>query len=120
MPEKLSDQNRQLTEQAKRFLDSDSCYPQPCKHFKPTLEELDATTFSDYIRNVVLHQSERGYDDDAEEEQDDDDEEEQEEAEGGAGTETGAEEGRAATTRTTFDDIINSITSISYQDEVEN
>lgn len=62
MPEvKLRD--KQLEEEGKAFLSTDSCYPQPCKHFKPTLEELQSTTFSDYIRNVVLHQSERGYDD---------------------------------------------------------
>jgi [histone H3]-trimethyl-L-lysine9/36 demethylase len=67
--------DKKLEEEGKRFLSTDSCYPQPCKHFKPTLEELQSTTFSDYIRNTVLRQSERGYDDVSGEEDSDDDKE---------------------------------------------
>mmetsp|Transcript_11919 Transcript_11919/g.22075 ORF Transcript_11919/g.22075 Transcript_11919/m.22075 type:complete len:196 (+) Transcript_11919:248-835(+) len=67
MPENYRE--RQLTEEGKRFCSTESCYPQPCKHFKPTLEELQSTTFSDYVRNKVLRESERGYDDEAEEEE---------------------------------------------------
>jgi len=70
MPENYRE--RQLTEEGKRFCSTESCYPQPCKHFKPTLEELQSTTFSDYVRNKVLRESERGYDDEAEEEEEGD------------------------------------------------
>jgi [histone H3]-trimethyl-L-lysine9/36 demethylase len=62
MPE-INLRDKKLEEEGKRFLSTDSCYPQPCKHFKPTLEELQSTTFSDFIRNNVLQQSERGYND---------------------------------------------------------
>jgi [histone H3]-trimethyl-L-lysine9/36 demethylase len=80
MPE-VSLRDKQLEEEGKAFLSSDSCYPQPCKHFKPTLEELQSTTFSDYIRNTVLRQSERGYDDDVEDDSEDSENEEEQEGE---------------------------------------
>lgn len=65
MPAKNRD--NKVQEEAKYFCGTKSVYPIECKHFKPTLEELQSTTFSDYVRDVVLHQCEEGYDDDEEE-----------------------------------------------------
>eukprot|EP00529_Nitzschia_sp_RCC80_P014836 CAMPEP_0113519954 /NCGR_PEP_ID=MMETSP0014_2-20120614/43808_1 /TAXON_ID=2857 /ORGANISM="Nitzschia sp." /LENGTH=753 /DNA_ID=CAMNT_0000417733 /DNA_START=161 /DNA_END=2419 /DNA_ORIENTATION=+ /assembly_acc=CAM_ASM_000159 len=60
--------------EADSYVKTKSFYPEPCRHFKPTIEELQSTTFSDFVRNTVLRMSERGYD-----ESDDEEEEELEE-----------------------------------------
>ncbi len=59
MPTKGRD--RQVVEEASSFCKSKSQWPQACAHHKPTLEELHATTFSDYIRKVVLRQADPKY-----------------------------------------------------------
>jgi len=63
-----NNRDKKVREEAQFFCETKSLYPIRCKHFKPTLEELQSTTFSDYVRNTVLHQCEEGYSDDEEEE----------------------------------------------------
>jgi hypothetical protein len=79
--------------EADSYVKTKSFYPEPCRHFKPTIEELQSTTFSEYIRKTVLRMSERGYDEsDHEEGLDDsggnDNESEETEEEAGDGDET--------------------------------
>ena len=62
-----NNRDRKVREEAQYFCKTKSLYPIQCKHFKPTLAELQSTTFSDYVRDVVLSQCEEGYDDDEEE-----------------------------------------------------
>ena len=64
MPAKNRD--NKVQEEAKYFCGTKSVYPIECKHFEPTLAELQSTTFSDYVRDVVLRQCEEGYDDEEE------------------------------------------------------
>jgi hypothetical protein len=59
MPE--NDRDRRVREEAVAFSTSKSRFPSPCNAYEPTLEELEATTFSDYIRQVVLRRAERNY-----------------------------------------------------------
>lgn len=59
--------DKRVEEEANHFCTTKSFYPIHCKHFKPTLEELQSTTFSDYVRNTVLSQCQVDYSD-AEEE----------------------------------------------------
>lgn len=59
-----NDRDKKVREEAQYFCKTKSLYPLECKHFKPTLEELQSTTFSDYVRNVVLSQCAVGYSDD--------------------------------------------------------
>ena len=59
-----NDRDKKVKEEAQRFCNTQSLYPIQCKHFKPTLEGLQSTTFSDYIRNKVLRECQEGYDDD--------------------------------------------------------
>ncbi len=66
MPAKNRD--NKVKEEAQYFCGTKSVYPLECKHFKPTLAELQSTTFSDYVRDVVLRECEDGYDDEEEEE----------------------------------------------------
>mmetsp|Transcript_26153 Transcript_26153/g.61436 ORF Transcript_26153/g.61436 Transcript_26153/m.61436 type:complete len:609 (-) Transcript_26153:1242-3068(-) len=57
--------DKKVREEAQYFCRTQSLYPIECKHFKPTLKELQSTTFSDYVRNAVLSRCEEGfYDDD--------------------------------------------------------
>lgn len=58
--------DKKLREEAQYFCTTKSVYPIQCKHFKPTLAELQSTTFSDYVRDVVLGQCEEGYNDEEE------------------------------------------------------
>ncbi len=62
-----NNRDKKVKEEAQHFCKTKSLYPIQCKHFKPTLAELQSTTFSDYVRDVVLSQCEEGYDDEAEE-----------------------------------------------------
>jgi len=62
-----NNRDKKVREEAQSFCKIKSLYPIQCKHFKPTLAELQSTTFSDYVRDVVLSQCEEGYDDEAEE-----------------------------------------------------
>lgn len=55
--------DRQVLEEAAYFCKTKSQWPQPCSHHKPTLEELQSTTFSDYVRKRVLRSAEPTYDD---------------------------------------------------------
>lgn len=55
--------DRQVLEEASFFCQSKSQWPQACAHHKPTLAELQSTTFSDYIRAVVLRRAEPKYED---------------------------------------------------------
>lgn len=57
------DRDRKVREEAQFFCRNKSSYPQPCQHHEPTLEELQSTTFSDYVRKVVLRKAKKGYDD---------------------------------------------------------
>jgi len=60
--------DRKVREEAQSFCESrSSYYPRPCLHHLPTLEELQSTNFSDFVRNVVLRKAELGYDDRGEE-----------------------------------------------------
>ena len=59
-----NDRDRSVLQEAQRFCKSKSNYPQPCQSYEPTLEELDVTTFSDYVRHVVLGNAERGNNED--------------------------------------------------------
>jgi hypothetical protein len=61
------DRDRQVREEAEYFLSKKANNPKPCQHHKPTLEELQATTFSDYVRNAVLKKAESGLEDSDEE-----------------------------------------------------
>lgn len=63
-----NNREKKVREEAQVFCRTKSLYPIQCKHFKPTLAELQPTTFSDYVRNIVLSQCEEGYNDDEEEE----------------------------------------------------
>ena len=60
--------DKKVREEAHYFCRTKSLYPIQCKHFKPTLEELQSTTFSDYVRNTVLSRCEKGYNDEDEDE----------------------------------------------------
>lgn len=64
----IIDRERRLQEEGQRFCRSKSFYPLHCKHFQPSLKEIQSTLFSDFVRYTVLRQSEEGYDDDEEEE----------------------------------------------------
>lgn len=55
--------DRKVLDEAKFFCRTKSHYPQPCNHHKPTLEEIQSTSFSDYVRRVVLRQAEPKYED---------------------------------------------------------
>jgi hypothetical protein len=59
MPE--NNRDRRVREEAVAFTTSRSSYPSPCNAYEPTMEELETTTFSDYIRKVVLRRAERNY-----------------------------------------------------------
>lgn len=61
MPAKNRD--RQVQEEANHFVSTKANNPKPCNHHKPSLEELQRTTFSDYVRNVVLRSAERDSED---------------------------------------------------------
>lgn len=61
--------DRAVHEEAQSFVKTKTFYPEPCRHFKPTLTELASTTFSDYIRNTVLKKSERNYENESEDEE---------------------------------------------------
>jgi len=63
-----NDRDKKVREEAQFFCKTKSLYPIQCKHFNPTLEELQSTTFSDYVRKTVLSQCEEGYKDYDEEE----------------------------------------------------
>lgn len=65
----IIDRERRLQEEGQRFCRSKSFYPLHCKHFQPSLKEIQSTLFSDFVRYTVLRQSEEGYDDDEEEEE---------------------------------------------------
>lgn len=69
MPAVVNNRDRKVKEEAQFFCKTKSFYPKPCRHFTPTLEELQSTTFSEYVRNTVLRQSQRGYDSDQEDEE---------------------------------------------------
>jgi jumonji domain-containing protein 2 len=60
MPAK-NGRDSQMLEEGNYFSKSKSQWPQPCNHHQPTLEELKSTTFSDYVRKVVLQQAEPKY-----------------------------------------------------------
>lgn len=62
-----TDREKRLEEEGQLFCNSRSFHPLHCKHFKPTLEDIRSTTFSDYFRNIVLNQSREGYDEEKEE-----------------------------------------------------
>ena len=65
-----NDRDKKVKEEAQVFCRNKSLYPIQCKHFSPTLEELQSTTFSDFVRNVVLSRCREGYNDDDEVEED--------------------------------------------------
>eukprot|EP00536_Pseudo-nitzschia_multiseries_P012417 jgi/Psemu1/32023/gm1.32023_g len=56
-----------VKEEAQVFCKTKSAYPIHCKHFKPTLDELRSSTFSEYVRNAVLNECREGYSDSEEE-----------------------------------------------------
>ena len=55
--------DRQVLAEADFFCRSKSQWPQTCTHHQPTLQELQTTTFSDFVRTVVLRQAEPKYED---------------------------------------------------------
>lgn len=55
--------DRQVLEEASFFCKSKSQWPPACAHHCPTLEELRSSTFSDYVRMVVLRHAEPKYED---------------------------------------------------------
>ena len=61
------DRDRKVREEAQFFCEAKSTYPQPCHSYKPTLDEIKATTFYDYVRNVVLRKAERYENDETQE-----------------------------------------------------
>ncbi|MGK3744517.1 MAG: hypothetical protein ACI8RD_010235 [Bacillariaceae sp.] len=67
MPGTTGGREKRLELEGQAFCDTKSFYPLLSKHFKPTLEEIQSTTFSDYIRYSVLRKSQEGYDDEKEE-----------------------------------------------------
>jgi hypothetical protein len=69
MPAMVNGRDRRVQEEAQYFCKTKSFYPKPCRHFTPSLEELQSMTFSEYVRNTVLRQSQRGYDSDEEDEE---------------------------------------------------
>jgi jumonji domain-containing protein 2 len=64
------DRDRKVREEAQDFCKTKSTYPQPCPCYTPALDELSNTTFSDFVRKVVLRGAER-YEADASFESDD-------------------------------------------------
>lgn len=60
MPAK-SGRDVQVIEEGDYFSKSKSQWPPSCNHHQPTLEELQSTTFSEYVRMVVLKQAEPNY-----------------------------------------------------------
>ena len=62
-----NNRDKKVREEAQCFCKTKSLYPIQPKHFKPTFSELQLTTFSDYVRDVVLAQCEEGFDDEEEE-----------------------------------------------------
>ena len=48
-----------MREAAEHFVSTKANNPKPCHHHRPTLEELQSTTFSDYVRNKVLRTAQR-------------------------------------------------------------
>jgi len=63
-----NNREQKLRAEAQFFCKTKSLYPIQCKHFKPTLKEVQSTTFSDYVRNTVLRKCEEDYEDDDEDE----------------------------------------------------
>ena len=68
MPGTTGGREKRLELEGQAFCDTKSFYPLLAKHFQPSLEEIQSTTFSDYIRYSVLRKSQEGYDDEEEEE----------------------------------------------------
>ena len=60
------DRDRKVREEAQFFCKSKATHPRTCQCHTPTLEELEATTFSDYVRDVVLRKAQKYYDSDSE------------------------------------------------------
>jgi hypothetical protein len=67
MPSTTGGREKRLELEGQAFCDTKSFYPLLAKHFQPTLEEIQSTSFSDYIRYSVLRKSQEGYDDEKEE-----------------------------------------------------
>ena len=57
------DRERGVREAAEYFVSAKANNPKPCRHHKPSLEELQSTTFSDYVRNKVLRSVQRDLED---------------------------------------------------------
>ncbi|KAL3933251.1 MAG: hypothetical protein SGBAC_010480 [Bacillariaceae sp.] len=55
--------DRQVQEEANHFVSKKTNNPKPCNHHQPSLEELQRTTFSDFVRNVVLQKAQRDAED---------------------------------------------------------
>eukprot|EP00934_Nitzschia_sp_Nitz4_P003170 Nitzschia sp. Nitz4//scaffold40_size135432//30801//32588//NITZ4_003233-RA/size135432-processed-gene-0.59-mRNA-1//-1//CDS//3329551186//3160//frame0 len=51
------DRDQKVLREAEYFCNNKSNNPRPCNHHRPTLEELQTLTFSEYIRKVVLKES---------------------------------------------------------------
>jgi hypothetical protein len=62
------DRDKKVREEAQWFCDTKATWPKPCNEHQPTLQELEATTFSDYVRTVVLRKAQL-YDNDKDEEE---------------------------------------------------
>ena len=56
-----NDRDRRVHEEASEFCRKGSSYPLVCNSYTPTMDELQSTTFSDYIREVVLRKADRTY-----------------------------------------------------------
>jgi len=56
--------DKKVKEEARVFCNTKSLYPIHCKHFEPSIEELGAATFSEYVRYTVLRQCQEGYNSD--------------------------------------------------------
>jgi hypothetical protein len=69
MPAMVNGRDRKVQEEAQYFCKTKSYYPISCRHFTPSLEELQSTTFSEYVRNTVMRQSQKGYDSDDEQDE---------------------------------------------------
>ena len=59
----INSRDLRVQEEANHFVSKKANNPKPCNHHKPSLEELQNTTFSDFVRNVVLKSAERDSDD---------------------------------------------------------
>eukprot|EP00980_Cylindrotheca_fusiformis_P002930 scaffold681_cov130-Cylindrotheca_fusiformis.AAC.6 len=62
-----NDRDRKVRAEAQYFITKKANNPKPCQHHKPTLEELQRISFSDYVRNAVLKKAERGMEESDEE-----------------------------------------------------